>query len=136
MHTVLVALQRWLPYFEHHQLVIFTDNTTVFHGLRRHSARGPAADPLRKITLLAALHDIDIHGRWIPTHQNMLADVLSRRNFNKLANMFPLLAQKPTPETHRSLGIPILAFPASQPATYGGASARTPGEHIDRKSVV
>ena len=132
MHTVLVALQRWLPYFEHHQLVIFTDNTTVFHGLRRRSARGPAADPLRKITLLAALHDIDIHARWIPTHQNTLADLLSRRDFNKLANMFPLLAQEPTPgpETHPSPGTPTLAFPASQPATYGGASAQTPGEHM------
>ena len=44
-------MQRWLPFLEHHQLVVFTDNTTVFHGLRRRSVRGPAADPLRKITL-------------------------------------------------------------------------------------
>ena len=114
----------------HNQLVIYTDNTTVLHGLNHRSVRGPAADPLRKITLLAALHDIDIHARWIPTHENTLADLLSRRNFNKLANQFPLLAQEPLPKTHRSPGTLTSASPAAQPATYGGASARTPGEHM------
>ena len=83
--------------------------------------------PLRKITHIAALHNIDIHARWIPTHKNALADLLSCRNFTKLANQFPLLAQEP--ETHRSHGMPILASPASQPATSGGASAQIPDEH-------
>ena len=133
MHTVLLAMQRWYSYFEHHQLVIFTDNTTVFHGLCHHSVRGSAMDPRRKITLLAAVHDIDIQARWIPTHENTLADLLSRRDFAKLANLFPLLAQEPSPpaslETHPNPGTPTLASPVSQPVTYGGASAPIPDEH-------
>ena len=101
MHTVLLAIQRWLPRFRHHRLVIFTDNTTVFHGLSRRSVRGPAMDPLRKITLCAAQQDIDIYPQWIPTLENILADLLSRRDFNKLANLFPLLTQilSGSPET-------------------------------------
>ena len=94
---MLLAMQRWYSYFEHHQLVIFTDNTTVFHGLCHRLVRGSAMDPRRKITLLAAVHDIDIQARWIPTHENTLADLLSRRDFAKLANLFPLLAQEPSP---------------------------------------
>ena len=108
MHTVLLVIQHWLPLFRHHRLVIFTDNTTVFHGLSHRSVRGPAMDPLRRITLCAALQDIDICPQWIPTHENTLADLLSRRDFNKLADLFPLLAQVwrqisvKTPRTTRS----------------------------------
>ena len=133
MDTVLLAMQRCYSYFEHHQLVIFTDNTTVFHGLCHRSVRGSAMDPLRKITLLAAVHDIDIQAQWIPTHENTLADPLSRRDFAKLANLFPLLAQEPNPpsslETHPNPGTPTLASPVSQSVTYGGASAPIPDEY-------
>ena len=58
--------------------------------------RGLAADPLRKITLLATLHDIDIHARWIPTHEIALAGLLSRRNLT--SSLFPLFAQEPSPQ--------------------------------------
>ena len=133
MHTVLLAIQRWLPYFKLHKLVIFTDNATVYHGLRRRSVRGPAMDPLRKITHIAALHNIDIHAQWIPTHENALADLLSRRNFAKLANQFLLLAQEP--ETHLNHGIQTSAFPESQPATSGWASAKIPDKHMKRPAV-
>ena len=54
MRTVLLAIQHWLPHFKLHKLVIFTDNATVYHGLRRCSVQGPAMDPLREITHIAA----------------------------------------------------------------------------------
>ena len=136
MHTVHLAIKCWLSHFKHHRLVVFTDNTTVFHGLSRHSVRGPAMDPLRKITLCAALHDIEICPHWIPTHENTLADLLSRRDPNKLADRFPLLTQNPSQPPRAKLGMPqthgisILASPASQPATSGGDSAPTPDGHM------
>ena len=101
MDTVFLAIQRWLPRFRHYRLVIFADNTTVFHGPSRRSVQGPAMDPLRKITHCAAQQDIDIYPQWIPTHENILADLLSCRDFNKLADLFPLLTQKlsGSPET-------------------------------------
>ena len=51
-------------------------------------------------------------------HMKTLADLLSRRDFAKLANQFPLLAQEP--ETHRNHGTMTSTSPASQPATSGG----------------
>ena len=122
-------MQRWLLHFKLHKLVIFTDNTTVYHGLRRRSVRGPDLDPLRKITLFAALHNIDLHARWNPTHENALTDLLSRRDFTKLTNLFPLLAQEPLSETRRIPSTRTLASLASQPAISGGASAQIPDEH-------
>ena len=37
-HTVPLAMQRWLL-FTNHQLMVFTDNSTVPHGLLRHSVQ-------------------------------------------------------------------------------------------------
>lgn len=92
-------------------------------------------DPLRRITLCAALQDIDICPQWIPTHENTLADLLSRRDFNKLADLFPLLAQEPShqppsPEILQTHGMLTSASLAPQPATSGGVSAPTPGGHM------
>ena len=131
MHTVLLAIQRWLPLFSHDQLIVFTDNSTVFHELQRRSVRGPSMDPLRKTTPPAAPHDPDVHAQWIPTHENTPADLLSRRNFSnlKLADHFPLLAQEPLTEIPQNLGTPILVFPALPPVISGGASAPTHDEH-------
>ena len=89
MHTVHLTTKRWLPHFRHHRLVIFTDNTTVFHGLSRRSMRGPAIDPLRKITLCVALQDIEICPQWIPMHENTLADLLSRRDLTSWLTSSP-----------------------------------------------
>lgn len=133
MHIVLLAIQRWLLYFGLYELVIFTDNTTVYHGLRRHSVQGPAMDPFRKITYLAALHNIDIHAQWIPTHENTLADLLSRRDFTKLANQLPLLTQEPnTRQSHATLTSASLAL---QPATSSGASVQIPDKHTKQPAI-
>ena len=76
-----------------------------------------------------ALHNLDIHAQWIPTHENTLANLLSRRNFSKLADLFPPLAQEPLTEILQKLGTPILVSPALPPGISGGASAPTHVEH-------
>ena len=67
--------------------------------------------------------------QWFLKPLNILAELLSRHDFNKLAHCFPLLTHKSSPETRRSPGIPTLAFPGSQPATTGGASTPIPDVH-------
>ena len=78
---------------------------------------------------LAALHNLDIYAQWIPTHENTLVDLLSRRNFSKLADLFPLLAQEPLTEIPQNLGTPILVSPTLPPVITGGATAPTHDEH-------
>ena len=45
-------------------------------------------EPLRNITLCATHQDIEIHARWIPTHENTLTDLLPRRLIK--IDQFPL----------------------------------------------
>ena len=52
-------------------------------------------DVLRRCLLLAASLDLEIESQWIPTHENELADALSRFDFEKITNIAPQLT-KPT----------------------------------------
>jgi hypothetical protein len=92
MLAILTAFRLWLTNFSCKHLAIHTDNTAVYHGLNKRSMRGPAMEPLREITLLAAQHDITFSAHWIPTKDNQLADLLSRRQFTKIAELCPLLS--------------------------------------------
>jgi len=47
--------------------------------------------PLREVKLLCAQLDIELIPRWVPTKENLIADLLSRRDFGKLANFVPQL---------------------------------------------
>jgi hypothetical protein len=132
MLAILTAFRLWLSQFSGKHITIHTDNTAVYHGLNKRSMRGPAMEPLREITLLAALHDITFSAHWIPTSDNVLADLLSRRQFAKIADLCPLLSQNLQPTrsqtssaTHQRTGMPMLASLASPPAISGGASAPT-----------
>jgi hypothetical protein len=92
MLATLTAFRLWLPGFSGKHIAIHTDNTAVYHGLNKRSMRGPAMDPVGEITLLAALHDITFSAHWIPTADSLLADLLSRRQFAKIAELCPLLS--------------------------------------------
>ena len=53
--------------------------------------RGKAMTPLREVKLLCAQLDIELIIRWVPTKENLIADLRSRRDFGKLANFAPQL---------------------------------------------
>ena len=91
MNAVLVALRLWGECFANARLIVHTDNSVVFQGLQRWTTRSPAVSPLREISLLSARQNIEIHLMWIPSHENLLAGLLSRRDFRKLAKTSPLL---------------------------------------------
>jgi hypothetical protein len=135
MMAALKAIELWGPQpqlLEGKRLFLFIDNTAVVGGLTKHSIRGEAMAPLRKLLLLAAALDIELVPRWIPTAENTLADALSRREWRKIADICPLLTQAtlrtpPPPLTRPKAGTTICLSSAGQlPATSGGALARTP----------
>lgn len=86
MMAVLHALQLWAQEFEGALLIIHGDNTGVVNGLQNLSIRGPALKPLQEIAMILALHDIVIESRWLPSEENLLADILSRGQWAKLAD--------------------------------------------------
>jgi hypothetical protein len=140
MMAALKAIELWGPQFlEGKRLFLFIDNTAVVGGLTKHSIRGQAMAPLRKLLLLAAALDIELVPRWIPTAENTLADALSRHEWRKIADISPMLTQaalrtrtpsQPPPSSLPTLppaGTAIsLSSAGRQPVISGGASVRTP----------
>lgn len=47
--------------------------------------------PLHKIAMLCAEHNIEVQVHWISTKQNSLADMLSRGQSTKIANKYLIL---------------------------------------------
>ena len=153
---MLTALRFWKTAIAGRKVVLHTDNTAVFHGLQKSSMRGKAMTPLREVKLLCAQLDVELILRWVPTKENLIADLLSRRDFGKLANFAPQLGlstQKTAeilhiplpPESLSSLGcsstqLNLLLSATTHPPggtnmsnshikpqdSYGGASASTP----------
>jgi hypothetical protein len=91
MFAILQALQLWLPTFAGRQLHVHCDNEAVVAFLRKQTIKGNAIAPLRKIAMLAALHDIQLTLHWIATAENALADALSRWDWTRIADLCPHL---------------------------------------------
>ena len=47
--------------------------------------------PLHKIAMLCAKHDIEVQVYWISTKKNFLADMLSCNQYTKIADKYPSL---------------------------------------------
>jgi hypothetical protein len=143
MMAALKAIELWGPQvLEGKRLYLFIDNSAVVGGLTKHSIRGEAMAPLRKLLLLAAAWDIELAPRWIPTQENTLADALSRHEWRKIADISPMLTQaalraptplelsKTPPPTLQTAGTATCLNSADRPpATSGGALVRIPGRH-------
>jgi len=67
------------------------DNRAVVYGLENLTMRGRSMDVLRRCLLLEANYDLEIEPRWIPTHENGLADALSRFDYERITNLAPQL---------------------------------------------
>ena len=89
--AILCALRQWRSKLAGARVFLYCDNEAVVAGITHSSIRGQAMAPLRDIVLTCALHDILLHPRWLSTKDNYLADDLSRRRLQHIANMFPQL---------------------------------------------
>lgn len=80
----------WAPEWAHGTVVVHTDNTTAEHGINNESTKAMSSmDALRQILLHAAGSDISLHIRRMSTHDNQLADALSRLDWHQVANLCP-----------------------------------------------
>lgn len=89
LRAILFSFERWAHIWKSQRVVVFTDNSAAFYGLRKGSIRGPPMAPLRKILLLASKFDILFRPSWISTDKNTLADALSRFDGKAIANLCP-----------------------------------------------
>ena len=91
MTALLQELAWWIEIFKSSHLHIFCDNFPVTPGLRKNSICAEAMQPLRRIAMLCAEHDIEVQAHWISTKQNSLADMLSHSQYTKIANKYSSL---------------------------------------------
>ena len=124
MMAILEAIRRWRQLLERSYLIVHCDNSAVTHGLRKLSIKGPAMAPLRQIAVLLAAHDITHQVKWIDSKANSLADMLSRFQFGKIANIYPQLrnlrASPMTPSrNHQIPGMPTSPLAATPPDSSG-----------------
>ena len=61
--------------------------------------------PLRDIAMLLANHDITLEPKWISTKENALADMLSRFEYQKIADIYPQLSYLQTQRIPLRIGI-------------------------------
>ena len=91
MRTVEQALLHWGQKWTGRRVTLHTDNRAVAHGIANRTIRGASMDVLRRCLLLAAQYDLEMEVIWISTHDNTLADALSRFDLGKIANLAPQL---------------------------------------------
>lgn len=88
MMAVLHALQQWTNKFKSARLIIHGDNTGVVNGLQNLSMQGSVLVLLQEIAMILALQQIVIESLWLPSEENLLADILSKSQWARLADKF------------------------------------------------
>ena len=96
VRVVRLALEQWGPQWRHQRLVIFTDNTATFRGIKKGHLDSTANTDLRRLLCLAVEYDIDLQPHWLAGTSNQLADALSRSDFDSVANWCPHWQLTPT----------------------------------------
>ena len=91
MTAILQAITKWIEIFRGAYLPVFCDNFAVAYGVQKTSIRGEVMQPLHRIAMLCAEHDIEVQMYWISTKQNFLADILSCGQYTKIADKYPSL---------------------------------------------
>ena len=102
MLTVVVAIKHWFADLSNLKVLIFIDNQACVSLLNYGITKSPfLASCLREIQFYLAKFNIEIKAQYIPSKQNVLADLCSRafssdlhfRNFNKLLNEGTLILE-------------------------------------------
>ena len=76
---IVVGLKRWSHKLRNKTLTLFTDNTQVMYMLINGSSRNPVCMSwIREIYWICVFNNIELQPKYINTHNNLVADTLSR----------------------------------------------------------
>ena len=79
---IVVGLKRWASKLRNKTLTLFTDNTQVMFMLRKGSSTNPICMSwIREIYWLCVFNNIELQPKYINTHNNLIADTLSRLKY-------------------------------------------------------
>ena len=98
LFPIVLLVELWGPYFENRRILFFCDNAAVVDVINKQSSRDPTVMILvRRFVLSSLRHNFLFRARHIPGAQNVLADKLSRFQFQAARQMAPWLDPAPTP---------------------------------------
>lgn len=87
---ILLAVVQWRHLWLHGTIVVHTDNETTRAALIGETSRSPTVLLVLKALLrVAAAMDIKVHAVRVSTHDNTLADAISRHDWASIANICP-----------------------------------------------
>ena len=79
---IVVGLKRWAQKLRNKTLTLFTDNTQVMHMLIKGSSTNPICMSwIREIYWVCVFNNIELRPKYINTHNNLVADTLSRLEY-------------------------------------------------------
>ena len=103
LFAVTAGILAWIHRFENKRIVLFCDNQSVCHMLNNTSSSCKICCKscmvlIRIIVLKNLIHNVRVFAKYVNTKQNVVADVLSRLQFNKFQQLQELhkLEMEPT----------------------------------------
>ena len=97
-HAVLMLIYNQRKFLSGKKLTLYIDNTTLYFAMCKHWSAAQNLMPfIYEISLLQILYCIDIWVEWIPSKTNVLADALSRYDFNHFRKYTKLMNLKLQP---------------------------------------
>ena len=90
MYAVVQAAATWGSQWAGKRILFHVDNMSVVHVLRSRTSKSPAImDLVRALLFIAATYQFDFSSAYISTHDNVVADALSRLDFYKFWRLVP-----------------------------------------------
>ena len=97
LYPICLALYMWGPYLANKCITMHCDNQAIVAILNSSTSKDSEIMVLvRKIVLLCMTKNILIHAVYIPSHANLLCDLLSRDQVDKARQVGPHLEATPT----------------------------------------
>ena len=95
LFSVVLAARRWASLWQDQHVVVYTDNQTTMFLINKASSRDSLVMAwLRELFWLSACHNFKITAKFIPGHENIISDTLSRLHdpscLAKLPRIIPL----------------------------------------------
>ena len=91
MYAVVQAAATWGVQWSGKRILFHVDNLCVVHVLRSGTSKSPSLmDLVRALLFIAATYQFDFSAEYIGTHDNCIADSLSRLDFHRFWRLVPI----------------------------------------------
>lgn len=96
LFPIVLAIQIWGHKMANHKIVISSDNATTVHVINNMTSKDKVMMRLvRRLVLLSLQHNILFRATHVPGHSNIIADRLSRLQFQEALQQAPYLDKVP-----------------------------------------